>query len=91
MKIRPPARHSPENILIARIQSFQAERGLSLEQLASTVGISQVYLHSLITGTRNIKDMPITGFRKISSTLGIPVLSALIMAGTLKTEDLIVQ
>lgn len=78
-----------DNLLIRKILAFASDKGLSINQVAMNMGLSEVYLNALLNGTRDIKDLPLSGFRKIATELGMPTLSAMVMAGALTMNDFI--
>jgi transcriptional regulator with XRE-family HTH domain len=83
------SQHIEINQLITELHKFKVQQGVTVEEMAVRLKFSKAYLDAIFQGKRDIREMPITGFRKISTLLGIPCLSALIMAGSLSVEDFV--
>ena len=79
------------NKLIGKLLAYGDEEGLSVNELAKRIGLTQTYLMSMVRGERDIRDLPINNIKKIAFILGISCLSALVLAGCLNSDDLIDQ
>lgn len=79
------------NKLIGKLLAYGNMEGLSDEELARQIGLTPTYLTSIVRGERDIRNLPISNIRKIALILGIPCLSALVLAGCLNSDDLVNQ
>ena len=79
------------NPLIAKLLEYGEKQGLSIDEVASKLDLSAIYLAALIQRKRDVSQLPIEKIRSISSMLGMSCLAALLLAGSLREEDMIEQ
>ena len=78
------------NPLVAKLLEYGKKQGLSIEEMAGKLDLSAIYLGALIQSKRNVSQLPIDKIRCISSMLGMSCLAALLLAGILSEDDMMV-
>ena len=77
------------NLLLAKMSEYAVTQGLDLDELAERIGFSKVFLDALFMGERDVRQLQIMGYRKISGVLGIKVTETMLMAGCIGVDDLV--
>lgn len=77
---RKQADHRRGRMLSDAIRDKMDERGMSAADFATAIGLSQSYTNSLLNSGRDWDGTPLEVREKIASFLGIPMISALMLA-----------
>lgn len=73
------------NLLHATLRA----RGLTLADIARTLGISYIYMSSLSNGARQVSGLKLEKQRQLARFLGISMIDLFLMTGVLRQEDLV--
>ena len=89
-KVEPDNKKAGD-VLREYIRVRAAEQNLSMQEVANTVGMSYIYLTSLLSRTRSFHGLNIDLKRAIGKFLGVPLVQVLIMAEELSIEDFVYE
>lgn len=77
------------NPLTVKLIEYCDKEKIQNEELAGKLGFTKTGWMAIVTGTRDIRKLPVKNIRIIAYILNISCLSALILSGILCDEDLI--
>ena len=75
--------------LIDLIHYATQDRGWTLRETATELGISHVHLSSMTSGARKLSGLSLDKQRALAKFIGISMLDFYLMCGVLRKEDLI--
>lgn len=78
-------------LVAAAIRNKANEMGVSIKVMAEILGISHIYLSSLINGIRPFSGLSCDKQQAIATLLGITKIELFVMIGQLSAEDLVIN